>query len=83
MKTEELRVNVNGGYIRATISEDPDYPGIDIEFVPNDYDGKTTNPRVLIEQPIDRDDILCRALVWEDKDDEDFTKEIEWEGRRK
>ena len=75
---KELRVNVKGGYIRATVSEDPDYPGIDVEFVPNDYNGTTTNPRVLVEQPVDSKDIQCRALIWADKNEEDFTKEIEW-----
>ncbi len=74
---EEIRVNVKGGYIRVNPSEDPNYPGVDIEFVPNDYDGTTTNPRVLFEQPKDSK-LKCRALIWEDKNNEDFTKEIEW-----
>ena len=76
---DEIRVYVKGGYLRANRSEDPDYPGIDIEFVPDNYDGTFTIPRILVEQPTERNDIQCRALVWEDKNNEDYTKEIEWE----
>ncbi len=71
---EEIRVNVKGGYIRANASEDPDYPGIDVEFVPDNYNGETLSiPRVLFEKPVDD---KLRALIWDDVDDEDYTKEI-------
>lgn len=76
---DEIRVYVKGGYIRANRSDNDDYPGIEVEFVPENYDGSFTPPRVLFEQPKDREDIQCRALFWEDKNNEDFTKEIEWE----
>lgn len=71
---EEIRVNVKGGYIRANASEDPDYPGIDVEFVPDNYNGETLSiPRVLFEKPADGE---LRALIWDDADNEDYTKEI-------
>lgn len=79
----EIKVKVKGGYLRATISEDPDYPGIDVEFVPDNYDGTFTIPRVLFEQPKDWKDIQCRALIWRNKDEEDYTDEIEWKKEEK
>ena len=80
---DEIRVRVKGGYLRANSSDDPDYPGIDVEFVPDNYDGTFTIPRVLFEQPQDRADIQCRALIWESKDEEDYTAEVEWEKEEK
>ena len=80
---DEIRVRVKGGYLRANSSDDPDYPGIDVEFVPDNYDGTFTIPRVLFEQPQDRTDIQCRALVWESKDEEDYTTEVEWKKEEK
>ena len=71
---EEIKVRVKGGYIRANVSNDPDYPGIDLEFVPNNYTGETLSiPRVLFEKPADG---KLRALIWDDADNEDYTKEI-------
>lgn len=71
---EEIKIRVEGGYIRANTSADPDYPGIDIEFVPDDYNGETLSlPRILFEKPLGE---KLRALVWEDTDDEDYTREI-------
>lgn len=71
-----LRVNVEGGYLYATISGDVDYPGICVEFVANDDIGEAlSRPTVLIEKPVDDD---LRALVWENKDDEDYTTEIKF-----
>ena len=71
---EEIKVKVEGGYIRANPSSDPDYLGIDVEFVPDSYDGETLSmPRVLFEKPIDD---KLRVLIWDDADNEDYTKEI-------
>ena len=71
---EEIKVRVKGGYIRANASSDPDYPGIDVEFVSNNDVGETlSRPRVLIEKPVDDN---LRALIWDDADNEDYTKEI-------
>ena len=69
-----LRVKVEGGYLYATISGDIDYPGICVEFVADDDIGEAlSRPTVLMEKPVG--DTL-RALIWNDIDDEDYTKEI-------
>ena len=48
---EEIKVRVEGGYIRANASSDPDYPGIDIEFVPDNYNGETLSiPRDMLNK---------------------------------
>lgn len=71
---ESLRVEVEGGYLYATISGDINYPGICVEFVANDDIGENlSRPTVLMEKPVGED---LRALVWDDKDDEDYTTEI-------
>lgn len=71
-----LRVEVEGGYLYATISADPDYPGICVEFVADDEsDEDLSRPTVYMEKPIGRE---LRALVWDDKDDEDYTTEIKF-----
>lgn len=71
---QELDIVVEGGYIRANAFQDDDYPGIDVEFVP---DGPQKNvlsfPRVLFEKPKDDD---LRVLVWGDAQSEDYTDEI-------
>lgn len=74
----QLKVKVNGGCLVATASPDPDYPGIDVEFVAEDDKGETmSRPRVLIEKPLD--DNKLRALIWQNKDSEDYTDEISFE----
>ena len=71
---EEIKVKVKGGYIKAIVSSDPNYPGIDVEFVPNNYNSETLSiPRGLFEKPADGE---LRALIWDDADNEDYTKEI-------
>ena len=71
---ESLKVKVDGGYLYATISGDVDYPGICVEFVADDDIGESASrPTVLIEKPVGDE---LRALVWDDKDDEDYTTEI-------
>ena len=69
-----LRVKVEGGYLYATISGDVDYPGICVEFVADkDRGEKLSRPTVLMEKPVGEE---LRALIWNDVDDEDYTKEI-------
>ena len=71
-----LRVEVEGGYLCATISGDVNYPGICVEFVADDDIGEAlSRPTVLIEKPVDDE---LRVLVWEDEDDEDYTTEIKF-----
>jgi hypothetical protein len=69
-----LRVKVDGGYLYATISGDINYPGICVEFVADDDIGENlSRPTVLMEKPVGEE---LRALVWDNKDDEDYTTEI-------
>ncbi len=71
---EEIKIKVIGAYIRANASSDSDYPGIDVEFVSDNDVGETfSRPRVLFEKPVDDN---LRALIWDDADNEDYTKEI-------
>ena len=73
---KELKIRVDGGFLVAAISPDPDYPGIDVEFVAdNDAEGNVSRPRVLVEKP--RFGTL-RVLVWRDPQSEDFTYKIEF-----
>lgn len=57
---------------------DPDYPGVDIEFIPNNEsdDDPLTRPRVLIEQPKGE---KLRVLVWADPKSEDYSDNIEFD----
>ena len=51
---EELEFRIDGGYFYITVSEDLNYPGIDIEFIADDDEGKNASrPRVLFEKPIE------------------------------
>jgi len=71
---ESLKVKVDGGYLYATISGDLNYPGICVEFVADDDMGESlSRPTVLMEKPLGE---KLRALIWDDKDDEDYTTEI-------
>lgn len=71
-----LKVKVDGGYLYATISADPDYPGICVEFVADDEcEESLSRPTVLMEKPVDDE---LRVLVWSDEDDEDYTTEIKF-----
>lgn len=75
----EMRVKVEGGYIIATASCDPEYPGIDVEFEPDNSDKESerlSNPRVLLEKPIGED---IRAILWTDFQTEDYTQEVRFE----
>lgn len=79
MENKTIKVRVNGGYIVATAYSDPLYPGIDIEFVADNDKGLTASrPRVIFEQCIGEDgnDDELRAIVWDNPNSEDYTKEI-------
>lgn len=69
-----LRVKVEGGYLCATIGGDDNYPGIWVEFIAdNDHGLNMSRPTVLMEKPVGEE---LRALIWDDKDNEDYTREI-------
>ena len=68
---------VTGLTLIAERSLDPDYPGIDMEFVPNgNTETPCTYPRVVIEKPKGE---KLRCLVWGIKDSEDYTDKIEFD----
>ena len=74
---KNLVVKVNGGFLVATKSTDPDYPGIDVEFVSDFDEGENASrPRILFEKPVDGE---LRALIWNNKDSEDYAEEISFE----
>lgn len=74
----EMRVRVEGGYLVATPSYDDNYPGIDVEFQPDEEIGEDvlSLPRVLMEKPAGES---LRALIWTDSATEDYIKEIVFE----
>jgi hypothetical protein len=75
MENKVIEVKVKGGVIRATASADPNYPGIDVEFVPdNENEDALSNPRVLVEFPNDEEH--PRALIWDDSSKEDYNVKI-------
>ena len=70
-----LIVKVNGGYFRAEPSQDPDYPGIDVEFVADMEDeNNLSRPRILFERPVENEEL--RALIWNNPNNEDYEEEI-------
>ena len=76
--TQKIVVRIQGGHLVATESQDPDYPGIDVEFVLDSDNGEyASRPRVLFEKPVEDGEL--RALVWDDKNSEDYTNEIIFE----
>ena len=74
----KLEQKVNGvGKFRVDLSQDPDYPGIDVEFITEDTSAWNKNmchPRVLFEYV--KEEGVLRALIWGDPDDEDYDEEI-------
>lgn len=78
---DEIKIKVKNGYIRATPSPDPNYPGIDVEYIAdNDTGENMSRPRVLVEYPQDDDydaNATLRALIWNNPQSEDYTEEIE------
>ena len=76
--TQKIIVKIQGGHLVATESQDTDYPGINVEFVPDSDNGEyASRPRVLFEKPVEDGEL--RALVWDDKNSEDYTNEIIFE----
>lgn len=73
-ESNKLQTRVRGGVLEATVSPDADYPGIDIEFIPDERTDNVCNPRVLVEKL--RDSNILRALIWADPDKEDYTEEV-------
>lgn len=71
-KPNNISVQTKTGVITATAMPDRSFPGIDVEFKPNnldDYNG--TLPRVLFEQPLSTE--APQIFVWEDPQKEDYS----------
>lgn len=70
-----LEVKLPTGMLVANKVTDPNYPGIDIEFVPdNEPEIPLSRPRVLVEQPVA--DEQLHTLIWSDPAKEDYTEKI-------
>lgn len=72
------KLPIKNGYLDIRVSQDPDYPGLDIEYIDKNesHDEFQTRPRVLIECPKDTDTL--RALVWGNPNSEDYDTDIEF-----
>lgn len=78
-------VDVKGkGYFEIMTGCDPNYPGVDVEFISNNdnNENKASRPRVVFEYPKDGG---LRMLIWANRDSEDYTDIIEFDrnGNRK
>ena len=74
---DTLQIKLPHGYLVATKSTDPNYPGIDVEYIDdNDNGEELSRPRVLIEAPTEWDGAI-RALIWNNSNNEDYEEEIE------
>lgn len=73
---KEMQIKFSDGYIRVNLIEDPEYPGVDIEFVPNDMADEQFASRILFERPTGE---YVRALAWTNPNSEDYSEEIEFE----
>lgn len=78
-----LRVDTPNGFFVASKASDPDYPGIDIDFIDAEEitgkaeldENRLSRPRVLFEYPKDGE---LHVLVWNDPHNEDCTEEVEF-----
>ena len=74
MMNHDIKIKTRDGYLHAIGFQNNEYPGIDVEFVANHDNGESlSRPRILFEYPKDGE---LRVLIWEDKNDEDYTREI-------
>lgn len=68
----DYRLPIRDGFLDISISADPNYPGIDIEYVSeNEDENSWTRPRVVVENDNSENELRC--LVWADRASEDFT----------
>lgn len=72
-KNNTIEVQVEGGKIKAWVMDDPDYPGISVEFFPDNADDKASYPRVTMEKPVEEN--VIRALRQEDYTEETIFEE--------
>ena len=72
-------IPIKDGFLDIRVSQDPDYPGLDVEYIKfkEDKENLTTRPRVLIECPEESQEL--RTLIWGNKTSEDYSDEIIFE----
>lgn len=81
--TKTYGIPIRNGVLRIDVSQDENYPGLDIEFVSDTEIPKGeefTRPRVVIEAPIregGKQDNL-RTLVWANPKSEDYSDDIDF-----
>ncbi len=75
-KKETYKLPIKNGYLEIIASQDPDYPGLDIEYI-EEYHDTYTRPRVLFECPKDTD--ILRCLVWDNPTSEDYSTKAEFD----
>ena len=73
-------VPVGTGKLCAETNADPDYPGVDTEFIPDDENDRMyTRPRILIEKPVrnfPEQTGTLSVMLWTDPQSEDYTDKI-------
>lgn len=71
---EVLKKRIGNGLLCASVIDDDAYPGIDIEYIPDEEpDGAVSLPRVLVEWP---EKEKLRALIWNNPSEEDYTQKV-------
>jgi len=80
LKDESFYVEAEGGKFVITPRVGKDYPGVSVDFVPDNEDKKAvSNPRILFEKPQGG---KLRALVWNHPYVEDYTTKLEcWDNQ--
>lgn len=69
-------LKIKDGYLDIAVSQDPDYPGLDVEYISDKEKELQTRPRVLIECPKDPNTLRC--LVWGDPKSEDYSESVDF-----
>lgn len=76
LNIKQLYLKTDKGYFDLSVSPEPDYPGIDIEFISNEDKGDmASRPRVLFELEKNKN---LRAVIWDNPCSEDYTRKIEF-----
>ncbi len=82
-KTATYRLPIKNGYLDIRVSQDTEYPGLDIEYIDDNEEAENneeryhTRPRVLIECPADTNKL--RALIWSNPGSEDYEESVTFE----
>lgn len=70
-------VPIKDGHLDISVSQDPDYPGVDMEYISDKEekisgDGLYIRPRILVEN----NENVLRAVVWGNYQSKDYSDEI-------